>query len=71
MSKLGTFAAGIAVGVTLIGGAVLVHQATTPAPDVTVMPCSAWADTQYPVIPANTFTDACLNDDGTFSTPSK
>lgn len=38
--------------------------------DVTVMPCSAWADTATPTIPPFTFTGACALPDGTLSTPT-
>jgi hypothetical protein len=37
--------------------------------DITVLPCSAWADNQNPVIPPYTFTGACALPDGTLSVP--
>lgn len=45
--------------------------APTPTPaatkpvEWTIMACEAWADTQYPVLPAHTYTDRCTAPDGT------
>lgn len=48
-------------------------HAVAPAPkptaanpvEWTIMPCAAWADTQYPDLPLNTYTDRCTAPDGT------
>lgn len=34
------------------------------APDWTVEPCSAWANTEFPKLPAYTYTDRCVAPDG-------
>lgn len=57
--------AAFALGLLVMG--IAATPAPSTAPDITIMACSAWADTQYPVIPDYTFTGACLNDDGTYS----
>ena len=62
--KLGIFVIGFVVGILALLGSSFLNP--TPAPDITVMPCSAWTNTQNPVIPANTFTGACLAEDGSF-----
>jgi hypothetical protein len=53
----------------LVGGYAVGQVIHTPQPDITVMPCSAWADDAHPTIPAYTATDACVTDDGYLSTP--
>lgn len=46
---------------------VIASPAPTTTPDITVLPCSAWAHTEYPTIPPYTFTGACSLPDGTLS----
>jgi hypothetical protein len=54
-----TFSTGWVAGAT--------HERSIPT---TIMPCSAWADTATPVIPAHTLTGACLEPGGYVSTPT-
>jgi hypothetical protein len=44
------------------GGAIGHYQHQEP--DITVMPCSAWADGAHPTIPEYTVQDACIMPDG-------
>lgn len=61
----------LALGTALLGASVgMSIQARSDAhADITVMPCSAWANTQNPKVPAFTFTGACELPDGHLSTP--
>lgn len=47
------------------------QQANDQRADITVLPCSAWADNARPEIPPFTFTGACSEPDGTLSVPSR
>ncbi len=61
-----------AVALAVLGGGLIGHSLGTYEErnaDITVMPCSAWADTQDPVIPPHTFAGACSTEDGTLSIP--
>lgn len=44
------------------------HSAAQAPADITVMPCSAWANDAHPVIPPHTLTDACVDTRGTLHT---
>lgn len=50
----------------VMGYAIGQHDASSA--DITVMPCSAWANDARPQIPANTLTDACVDEAGTLHT---
>lgn len=60
----------IVLALTFTGYGVGYHAGThaqQPA-DITVMPCTAWANGAHPTIPANTLTDACVDSTGTLHT---
>lgn len=50
-----------------ITGYAIGTHANEPA-DITVMPCTAWDNDAHPTIPANTLTDACVDQRGTLHT---
>lgn len=61
---------GAALGLAL--GLAFGHQMgvdESDSADITVLPCSAWADTSKPDIPPHTFAGACAAEDGTLSVP--
>jgi hypothetical protein len=71
MKKIALYIAGTALA--LVGGIAVGHGAGVHeerSADITVMSCSAWADTSNPVIPPHTFSGACSLPDGTLSTPA-
>lgn len=49
-------------------GSTAPQSAAQSSADITVMPCTAWANDARPNIPANTLTDACVDDAGTLHT---